>query len=258
MPTLESVAVYPVKSLDPEPRESARVRADGPLAGDREFAIVEEDGAYVNGKREPLVHRLRSSVDRDSGVLTLREHGTSEAHTFSLEDRADLESWLADYFDRPVRVRREARGMPDDGDRRGPTVISTGTLEAVADWVDRPVPEVRRRFRPNLVIEAGPFWEDRLYADREHVVAVRVGEVVLEGVSPCQRCVVPTRDPDTGEATPGFRRTFVEQRRETLPAWADRDWYDHYYRLMVNTRVPGEGGEIAIGDEVEILETRPR
>src|SRR6056297_1200241 len=75
-PTLERIAVHPVKSLDPETRERVRLVDRGALAGDREYAMVAApadrphdresasvtgDGDYVNGKRTAAVHRLRSS-----------------------------------------------------------------------------------------------------------------------------------------------------------------------------------------------------
>ena len=44
----------------------------------------------------------------------------------------------------------------------------------------------------------------------------------------------------------------MERRRDTLPEWASEAWYDHYFRLMVNTRVPEPswGERIAVGDEI--------
>jgi hypothetical protein len=146
--------------------------------------------------------------------------------------------------------------MPDDTDADGPTVIARETAAEIASWyagID--TEEMLRRLRPNVVLETDePFWEDRLYADRESVQAFRVGDVRFEGVQPCQRCAVPTRDPDTGAETPGFRETFVAQREATLPAWANRDRFDHYFRVMVNTRIPeGSWGEsVRVEDRVEI------
>lgn len=276
-PTLERITVHPVKSLDPETRERARLALRGALVGDREYAIVDApaeeshdpetasvsgDGDYVNGKRTAAVHRLRSSFDPEVRTLALRIQGEDEDRTFDLDaDRSELNDWLSDYFDRPVSVRREpAGGYPDDRDASGPTVISTGTLREVASWFPEIDEDgVRRRFRASLEVGGvPPFWEDRLYADRGEVVAFEIGGVRFEGVTPCARCVVPTRDPDTGEETPGFRETFLEKREATLPEWADSERLDHYYRLMVNTRVPESewGEELSVGDEVRVVGVR--
>ena len=258
MPRIADLYVHPVKSLNAHRVDSARLRESGALDGDRQYAIVDEDREYVNGKREQAVHRIDSTVHPDERALTVSTPDR-DAATFSLDaERGSLNAWLSEYFGYPVSVIRDSGGMPDDTDASGPTVISRETLDAVAGWFDGiSGTEMRRRLRPNVVIEAGePFWEDRLYADRDSVIPFRLGDVALDGVNPCQRCVVPTRDPDTGEETEGFRERFVERRKATLPEWVDRDWYDHYFRLMVCTRLGdgAAGSTLRVGDEVAVRE----
>ena len=260
MPRLSDIRVYPVKSLDPEPVDSVRLTAAGAPAPDRRYAIFDADGDYVNGKHERAIHRIRSEFDLDANRLRLRTAEHDEWTVFDPdEDRAALESWFGEYLGYDVTVRRDdEQGYPDDTNAAGPTLISTGTLQAMAswfdgerDWPDLDAAELRRRFRPNLVVDAPAFWEDRLYADRESTVTFSVGAVALDGVNPCQRCVVPTRDSRTGDPDSGFRERFIERRRATLPAWVDRDWYDHFYRVMVNTRVPEGPAALSVGDSVE-------
>ena len=261
-PTLERITVYPVKSLDPHGGlGAAEVQPDGGLSHDREFAIVDDSGSYVNGKNEPRVHELRSRFDPETERLTLRPPD-AEPVTFDLADRGAIEAWLSEFFGRSVGLRRDERGgFPDDTVASGPTVIAESTIEAVADWFDGiDAAEMERRLRPNLVLSGvEAFWEDRLYADRETAVAFRVGDCEFLGSNPCQRCVVPTRDPETGDRMPGFRKRFVERRRETLPSWASEAWFDHHFRLMVNTFVPEEtvGRQLRVGDDVAILGERP-
>lgn len=262
-PWLSRIAIYPIKSLDPVEREQSEVLEGGALRGDREFAIRDSDGRYVNGKRTLDVHRLRTTFDEDPTEVTVTIDGTDEDGPFSLTgDREPLETRLEGFFGYPVTVDRESEGgFPDDTAATGPTVVSTETLREVASWfpgID--VHGMRHRLRANFEISGvPPFWEDRLYDDRESVVAFQVGSVEFCGVNPCRRCVVPSRDPRTGEEYEGFRKTFLERREETFPPWANEAWFDHYFRLMVNTRVPesGWGSTIAVGDEVTILGGRP-
>jgi len=259
MPTLADIRVYPIKSLDSEAVDSVRLTAAGAPAPDRRYAIIDESGEYVNGKNECQVHRIRSEFDLDANRLRLRTTADGEWAAFDPdEDRTALESWLSEFFGYDVTVRRDdQQGYPDDTNATGPTLISTGTLEAIASWFDGggdwpalDADDLLRRFRPNLVVEAPAFWEDRLYADRDSTVSFSVGGVEFDGLNPCQRCVVPTRDPDTGERDDGFQARFVERRRATLPEWVDRDWYDHFYRVMVNTRVPDAPATLSVGDHI--------
>lgn len=267
MTTLERIRIHPIKSLDATTRETARIVDNGGLEWDRRYAIVDSDGEYVNGKRERRVHRVRATFDLERELVTLgergsgHERGNGDDRPFHLEDdRGELAGWLSDFFGYDVDlVRDDEGGFPDDTDASGPTVIGTGTLAAVASWYDGiSAAEMCRRLRPNLVVDADAFWEDRLYDEPGRVVAFEIGEAELLGVNPCQRCVVPTRDPDTGEPTEGFRERFLERREATLPAWASEAWFDHYFRVMVNTHVPASswGERLAVGDDVTVGTSR--
>lgn len=256
MPRLARILIYPVKSFDAVAVEKARVLDSGALEHDRRFAVVDRTGKSVNGKRTPLIHQLRSAIDPVARRIRLSVRGDSREFDLDV-DRVPLEKWLTEFFGQPVRViENPAAGFPDDTEASGPTLISTATLEEVAGWFpELDVAETRRRFRANLEIDdVEPFWEERLYSDAGTEVRFRIGNVELVGTNPCQRCVVPTRSSETGERYADFTSIFEARRYETLPYWATRSRFDHFYRLAVNTRpVAGKGGVIRLGDEVEII-----
>lgn len=153
-PMLACLTVYPVKSLDGKSVSSAVFVGLGGLADDRIYALVDEDGEYVNGKAEPAVHRLRSGFGLVSHRLTIRDvdDAPSNARSFTLpEDDPAAEDWFGTYFGYPVTLQREPLGgFPDDTTHSGPSVISSATLETVASWYDEISPdEMRRRLRAN-------------------------------------------------------------------------------------------------------------
>lgn len=260
MASLDAIYVYPIKSLDARSVETATISPGGSLARDRRYAMVDDDGEYVNGKRTAAVHGIDADFDPACEIVTLDDanESASEPARFDLTRESEaVEAWLDERFEPSITLLEDDElGYPDDTTDFGPTVISTGTLETVAGWFDavEGPEEMRRRLRPCLVVEAEPFWEDRLYAGPDERVEFSIGDVSFEGAGPCQRCVVPTRDPDTGEVNGNFRKTFVERREATLPSWADRRQFDHFYRVMVNTRTPeaSRGETIGVGDEVVI------
>ncbi|MCI0337871.1 MAG: hypothetical protein L0226_09860 [Acidobacteria bacterium] len=98
-------------------------------------------------------------------------------------------------------------------------------------------------------------WEDCLFNASGTVVDFEIGSVHLNGIKPCQHCVVPSRDPFTGETLTGFQIAFARKCRETPPDWAESSRFDHYYCLSVNTRIPlTEAGKIIrAGDEIRLL-----
>jgi hypothetical protein len=232
--------------------------AGGALEHDRRFALRDTAGEFINGKRFPIVHRLRSFFNPAQQRFTLRAAGDAVAHEFHVYDqRSQLTDWLSQYFEMPLGfVENPTAGFPDDTESPGPTVISTATLATVAAWFGGlSVDEVRGRFRANLEIDGvEPFWEDRLVAEQDRVVRFRIGQAELLGTNPCQRCIVPTRHPQSGEIVHGFSKEFARRRRETLPAWAATTRFDHFYRLAVNTRpAHARSCMLHVGDEVNVV-----
>jgi uncharacterized protein YcbX len=251
--------VYPVKALDGTAVDTARITPGGTLAGDRTYALFGPRGDPINGKRTPLVHELDADFDPDSAVLAVA--GDGETRTFDLDvEREAAEAWFSDYFGIETTIERDDESGFVDRRSAGPSVVSTATIEAVASWFDGLTPGgVRRRLRTNVEVGGVPaFWEDRFVG--ADAPTFEAGGVAFEGVEPCGRCVVPSRDPDTGEPMPGFRERFVERRRETFPDFADPDAFDHRFAVTLIAAVPetDRGSRIAVGDGVAVRETRRR
>ncbi len=275
--TLSHISVYPIKALDAVNPDRVEVTTGGGLADDRAYGMYDDEG-HINGRRTAAVHSLTASFDRDAGTVRLSAPDRP-ARTFDPEaDCAELEAWLGEHLEMDVTLRGGRSGGHTDraifgnSSETGPTVVSAATLDELASWYDGIDPEeMRRRLRPNLVVEGvDAFWEERLLDSLEDAVytdggsdgdagdfpQVRIGDVVLEGVEPIPRCAVPTHDPDTGEKYDGFRETFIRQRAETLPPWTNETTLaGNLYSVTVGSRIPeGErDGALAVGDRVQIL-----
>ncbi len=248
-PYLARIRVYPIKSLDPVEVPEAVVLRSGALAHDREYCLRDQEGAVLNSKR--LAERLipiRSEFHFGFGEVDLRANGESSRFRIT-RDRRQLEQWFSKWLEQPVKLSHDGTGgFPDDEDASGPTLVSTASLEETATWFSGLTPEeIRRRFRPNIEIAGVPaFWEDRLFEANGGKVSFRIGDVSIEGIKPCARCTVPPRDSVTGLINDkSFAKVFAERRAETLPDWADRGCFDHFYRLTTNTRIPeSEAGKV--------------
>ena len=255
---IKTISLYPIKALDPILVPAACVLSGGSLEHDREFALVDSHGKWINAKREPKVHLVRAQYDLATLRVTLSSPENTPPKTFNLVDDARaVEDWFTNFFGYAVTLQRNTTtGFPDDLDSPGPTIVGSASLSEVRSWFALPdTDEVRRRFRANIELDTEtPFWEDRLFGAPNTAFPFRIGDVAIQGMNPCQRCPVPSRDPSTGTVTPEFQRLFAAKREETLPAWADRSRFDHYYRLTVNTRIPaGEAGKsLRCGEQVLI------
>ncbi|UVE52320.1 MOSC N-terminal beta barrel domain-containing protein (plasmid) [Haloferax larsenii] len=255
-PQIEKLRVYPVKSLDGVEVDVADVRANGTLAHDREFALFDANGNVLNAKRDERLHAITADYDPDAGVLTVDTPSATPAQFDLVHDTEAAETWFMDVFDEPVTIRRDTdRGMPDRP-KLGLSVVSTATIRTVASWFDELTVEgTRRRLRTNVEVSGVPaFWEDQFVGD--DAPAFEVGGLRFEGAIPCGRCVVPGRDPDTGEPLPKFRKRFIEKRRETVPEWVNEDAFDHWFALTTITRLEESttDGTIRVGDSVTLRE----
>ncbi len=252
--------VFPFKSLAPAEVGSVRVLESGALQHDREYAFFDARASYVNGKRDERIHALDVTYDRELTTARFTSRPSGETFAFAFGDEpADFERWLERHFERQISVRRDAHaGFPDDMRASGPTIVSTATLATVAGWFpELDTASVRDRLRANIEIDGVPaFWEDRLFGDAGDRPEFRIGTVTIGGSNPCARCVVPSRDARTGVPTNAFAKTIAERRAATLPPWANRARFDHYYRLAVNTNIAAAeaGKTISVFDTLEVDE----
>jgi len=262
--SVSRLSIYPIKSLDVLDCDRVTILESGALKGDRTWAIFDSDGNFVNGKSNPKVHSLQclwlasqSQFDLTTNTLALSIQGKQTAEFNLIEQQTELCNWLADYFGFPVKIEQNLNmGFPDDTVSPGATIVSTATLEAIASWYpELDTADIRRRFRANIELDGVPaFWEDNLFTTAGSLVKFKIGAVEFMGVNPCQRCIVVTRDPQTGKPYPKFQKTFISQRKNALPESVERSRFNHYFRLAVNTRLkPTEAGKvIKLGDSLEL------
>ena len=251
---LGRITIFPVKSLDGMSVETARITEGGILENDRIYAIYDAEGKVVNGKRTARIHELRCEFDAEIREVRLW-HGGEPPAQFPLEHPASAEKWLGNFFGFPVFLRHEPKsGFPDDHAAFGPTIVSEASLRAVQNWFpELTLASARRRFRSNLeLVEGEAFCEDGLFGALDELKLFKIGAVQFFGHNPCQRCVVPTRDQETGQAIAEFQKKFMQLRKENLPAWANAQRFNHFYRFAVNTSIPPTeaGKRLSVGDEI--------
>jgi hypothetical protein len=252
---LGKIQIFPIKSLDGVLVEQANITEGGILENDRVYAVFDRDGRVVNGKRTARIHELRCSFDEKIKEVRLREKDGPWSDQFQLDAPVPMEKWLGDFFGFPVNLRCEAKkGFPDDLTAFGPTVTSEASLAEVQNWFpELSLESARRRFRSNLELIGGePFCEDKLFGAPNELKPFQIGAVNFLGHNPCQRCVVPTRDPDSGQAVSDFQKKFMELRRKHLPEWSNSQRFNHYYRFALNTSIPATeaGKTLRAGDPV--------
>jgi uncharacterized protein len=199
---------WPVKSMAGEELRALSLGPRG-VGGDRSHAVLHEHkGAWrpLTAREAPrlLAWQAAYPFNLDAGLdpasppyaIVTEPAGARSWRWGDPRLRSALERDLG----RPVRLERDAGGIPDVPGTVLVTVAATLTAlsRELATEVDA------RRFRTNLHLE--------LDAEPWAELAWDGGELELEGGvrlrvdHACERCAIPTRDPDTQEKWPDLLR----------------------------------------------------
>lgn len=258
-PYISKIRIYPVKSLDPIEVEEAEIGIRS-LKQDRAFAIIGEDGRYVNGKRTGQVNQLKAEYDLPNQLIHLTPRTGRSTETFELkEGNVKLNKYLESFFGIKLFLLHRTKGeFMDIPGASSVTIVSQASFESLhKDFANHSLEDIRLRFRTNIEI-AGveAFWEENLFKSPEIGMLFSVGNVAMIGISPRARCNVPPRNPLTGETDKTFVKTMMKSRLDSLPANSVLPQYGNTYHLTVNTYLPEseQGKTIRIGDPIKIIE----
>lgn len=258
-PQVASIRIYPVKSLDPVDLQEVEIGIHS-LKNDRIFAMLADDGRFINGKRTGLVNQLKTEFDLASEQISLSHRKGGEKRTFELiENNEELVAYLSDFFGMNVTfVHRNNGELMDIPRTSSVTIVSQASIDSLhKDLPDHSVEDLRLRFRTNLEISGvDAFWEEKLFQEPGVGVRFSIGEVEMIGVSPRARCNVPPRNPLTGDPNKQFIKKMMESRSQSLPDDSALPQHGGFYHLTVNTYLPEseEGKIIKVGDPIKIIE----
>lgn len=206
------IAFTPVKGLRLHHPEEVELTADG-IAGDRAFMLVDDAGAMASLKRIGALSSVLADYDAGAGTLALRfpdgrevagavELGVPERvrfHRIELDVRpvaGPFSAALSELAGAPLRLAaapRERSGV-DRGRDGGVTLLSQASLERLREESGAREPVDARRFRMTFGVEGVDAHEEDRWIGRE----VRIGSSRVRVVGNVGRCVVTTRNVDTG------------------------------------------------------------
>lgn len=256
-PTISQIRIYPVKSLDPVSLTEAEVGFHC-LKHDREFAMLADDGRFVNGKRTGQVNLLKAAYDLEGQIIRLSHRdGTAIGEFHLLRQSKELEKTLGDFFGYRVHLLHRTKGeLMDIPDVSSVTILGEGSLQSLhQSFPHLDFENLRLRFRATIEISGVPaYWEENLFGQPGTGIQFQAGEVTMIGISPRARCNVPPRDPMTGEPDKTFIKTMMKSRSATLPTDSLLPVYGSLYQLSVNVYLPEseQGKFLRKGDEIRI------
>ena len=222
------ICTAPVKALHVFERDEVQLTHAG-VVGDRRFWLVDRDRRLVNGKAHPELMRVRPEWDEATRRLALAfPDGSSvegevepgepfEAELYGTPHPSRLvpgpwQDALSQFVGEPVTLLWSEAGAQDRGNDRGgwASMISRGSLEQLRAKAGAAEPVDGRRFRMLFEIDGvEAHAEDAWLGNR-----VAIGDAVIVPLGDVGRCVVTTRDPDSGVSDFDTLKLLAGYRRE--------------------------------------------
>ena len=260
--------IYPIKSLAPVALTSVEIGPMG-LSGDREMMLVDKDGVFITQRTRKELTRFVVQIT-PKGVLVADKVTKSEftiipedfkSHHSKVEIWEDevlntllnpeASQWFSQILNEPVhlvkinpthnRVTKSKHHttysqITSFADSLPILLCGTASFKAVEEnygsynWL---------RFRPNIIVEtadafAEDFWD-----------ILSVNGVELQNKKRCARCNLITLDPQTAVVDKEFLGKLSRYRTHQNEV---------YFGVQM---VPVTGGNIAVGDALNIISTKP-
>ena len=258
-PTISKIRIYPIKSLGHIELKDAEISTFS-LMNDREFAMLDEDGGFVNGKRNWKVNLLKTEYDINQSLVIFSQKKGAEKKQFELRSgNAELDHYLSEFFGTKLKLIENKKGqLMDIPKASSVTIISDASLQSLQqDLATHSLESIRLRFRSNIELSGvDPYWEEALYHEPGYGTRFELGDVTMIGISPRARCNVPPQDPVTGENDDDFVKNMIASRKKHELSAAKVLMYGKTpYFLAVNVFIPESetGKTIKLGEELKIL-----
>jgi MOSC domain-containing protein len=205
------ISVAPVKSLGLVHPDEVMLEQGG-VVGDRRFWLRDEQGALYGGKRDGTMMRIRPEWDeatrrlaltfpdgvRVEGVVDLGEPVGAQLYRLPRPSRQVIGPWqeaISRFVGRPLELLWAEDGAVDRSPGGGTvSLVSRASLERLREEAGAVEHVDGRRFRMLFEIDGvGAHEEDAWIGAR-----VRLGEATVVFNGEIGRCVVTSRDPDSG------------------------------------------------------------
>lgn len=270
---IKELNIYPIKSTKGISLNQAVVTERG-LEHDRLYMIADDQKKFLSQRQLEQMATISTTI-RNNGSLEISAPGKQsitispdqlETSIKDVQQRKetlkvhmapqDLSDWISDFLGQTVSLARisdahprtlhsdfnpqpsDHTGFPD----RSPILIAnTASLQSLQTHFETGSNITIDRFRANIVLDSNEVFAEDMW---HHI---KIGDVELELVGPCSRCVMTTIDQKTGQKT-GSKEPLATLRQQRFGKGGV---------FFGEHSIPRKLGTIRVGDEVRILDRKP-
>lgn len=279
--TIRSLNIYPVKSLAGIRLNYSEFTGNG-LAHDRQWLVAKAGGKMLTQRQHPSMCQIQPKLVDDALVLSAAGMGEiriaeevdpSDTRSFSVwKDTCyghiahhEVNQWLGEALKLPFPVvlaqtapnhlrqqhtpERFSTSFQGFADAAPYLVGNDASLEALNDKLRAEGKETvtMDRFRANIILDGVSPFAEHTFSQLEFTDFVAPSpKPYLELIDHCSRCIMITRDPQTGLASAGNQPFSELAQLNSMPGQPKAPTFG------VNAVLRGEPGTIAVGDRVTL------
>jgi uncharacterized protein len=251
-----ALSTTPVKGLRIGTPASVTLERAG-VRGDRRFYLIDDRARMINGKHSGALSEIVAELDGDERLTLTFADGSRVSDATELGEqletrffssvraarlvRGPFSAAISEHAGVALRLVRAADGASaiDRGVEGAVSLISRASLGRLAEEAGEPSVDARR-FRMSIELDGvAPFAEDAWIGR-----TLQLGEALIAPRGHVGRCIVTSRDPDSGTVdlpTLDLLRAFRSGLATTEPLA-----FGIYGEVL-------QGGTISVGDELELL-----
>ncbi|GAA0818439.1 MOSC domain-containing protein [Colwellia asteriadis] len=266
MVTVSQLWQYPFKSGKGVSLQTARFDEEG-LCGDRRLVALDKNGLFITARKYPQLLQLSCTQVSDGWLLKhpqvsndcfISANSMNSATIVAgklwrdelqaIDGGHEASAWLSAALGITVTIalwQKHARvsgkyQLETNFSDAAPLLITTEASLLAASTFANIAPDMRR-FRPNIVLSGCDAFAEEGWQQ------LKIGQVTFTLLDTCVRCILTTRDPETGTAHPD------KQPLRALKQYHTNEQKQPIFGVNAKLLMPIiSNAEITIGDEVTL------
>ncbi|GJD22088.1 MOSC domain-containing protein [Rivularia sp. IAM M-261] len=207
---IKQLFIHPIKGLTPQVQESVYLKVGHGIPGDRAFALMYKKNLPDMDIEVPWMKKVNFAMQNDwhslaaldcfynptSEKLTIKRKGIEllVADMGTITGRHEVSTFFTGYLRAPLElVGSYNKTRYQDREAGHISLVSQATIDNLSEIAGHIIDV--RRFRPNIVVDDIPAWNEFDWVGKQ----IKIGNALVEVTARINRCLNIEVNPETGE-----------------------------------------------------------